>query len=74
TEDEQADEYLLMGLRLTTGIDPMRYRALAGRPLRAGQIRDLIGTGFLAKLPDGNLRVTDSGWPVLDAVVADLAA
>ncbi len=72
--EEQADEFLLMGLRLATGIDPRRYRNLSGRALRAEQVRELIGTGFLARLPDGNLRVTDRGWPVLDAVVADLAA
>ena len=33
TRDEQADEFLLMGLRLAEGIDPQRYAALAGRPL-----------------------------------------
>src|SRR5690606_3084786 len=30
TNDERADEYLLMGLRLTEGIDLERYRILAG--------------------------------------------
>ena len=30
------DEFLLMGLRLTDGIDPGRYRALGGRPLDDG--------------------------------------
>jgi len=71
---EQADEYLLMGLRLTTGISPDRYRALAGRALRDERIAELTQIGFVASLPDGNLRVTERGWPVLDAVVADLAA
>ena len=33
TSEERADEYLLMGLRLREGIDPQRYRALAGRTL-----------------------------------------
>ncbi|HUV32575.1 MAG TPA: coproporphyrinogen III oxidase, partial [Devosiaceae bacterium] len=71
---DEADEYLLMGLRLATGISPARYKALAGRQLRPQQIAELTEFGFLASLPDGNLRVTDRGWPVLDAVVADLAA
>src|SRR6185436_12679891 len=31
--EEQADEFLLMGLRLAEGIDPRRYAALSGRPL-----------------------------------------
>ena len=32
------------------------------------------GGRLIETLPNGNLRVTDKGWPVLDAVVADLAA
>jgi putative oxygen-independent coproporphyrinogen III oxidase len=72
--DEEADEYLLMGLRLAAGISPERYRSLAGRPLRPAQIEALADVGFVRALPDGNLAVTDKGWLVLDAVVADLAA
>jgi oxygen-independent coproporphyrinogen-3 oxidase len=72
--DEQADELLLMGLRLAEGIDPRRYAALAGRPLDLDRIAALAGHGFVETTPDGRLRVTRSGFPVLDAVVADLAA
>jgi putative oxygen-independent coproporphyrinogen III oxidase len=72
--DEQADELLLMGLRLTEGIDPARYAALAGRPLDLERIAALTGHGFVETAADGRLRVTRSGFPVLDAVVADLAA
>jgi oxygen-independent coproporphyrinogen-3 oxidase len=71
---EQADEYLLMGLRLAEGIDPRRYEALAGRPLDAERISILSHEGALETTADGRLRVTLSGFPVLDAVVADLAA
>ena len=74
TRDEQADEFLLMGLRLTEGIDPARYAALAGRPLDLERIAALSGHGFVETTADGRLRVTRSGFPVLDAVVADLAA
>jgi oxygen-independent coproporphyrinogen-3 oxidase len=74
SRDEQADEFLLMGLRLTEGIDPARYAALAGRPLDTQRIASLVGHGFVETTPDGRLRVTRSGFPVLDAVVADLAA
>jgi len=72
--DEQADEFLLMGLRLAEGIDPQRYAALAGRPLDLERIAALAGHGFVETTADGWLRVTRSGFPVLDAVVADLAA
>jgi len=74
SRDEQADEFLLMGLRLTEGIDPARYTALAGRPLDTQRIASLVGHGFVETTPEGRLRVTRSGFPVLDAVVADLAA
>jgi putative oxygen-independent coproporphyrinogen III oxidase len=71
---EQADEFLLMGLRLAEGIDPQRYAALAGRPLDRERIAALTGHGFVETTADGRVRVTRSGFPVLDAVVADLAA
>ena len=72
--EENADEFLLMGLRLAEGIEPARYAALAGRPLDAARIRILREEGVIETMPDGRLRVTRSGFPVLDAVVADLAA
>ena len=71
---EQADEYLLMGLRLAEGIDPGRYEKLAGRPLDEKRISILKEEGAIESMADGRLRVTLSGFPVLDAVVADLAA
>jgi oxygen-independent coproporphyrinogen-3 oxidase len=71
---EQADEYLLMGLRLAEGIDPLRYERLAGRRLDEKRISILKDEGAIEAMPDGRLRVTLSGFPVLDAVVADLAA
>jgi len=74
SRDEQADEFLLMGLRLAEGIHPRRYAELAGRPLDLERIAALVGHGFVETTADGRLRVTRSGFPVLDAVVADLAA
>ena len=72
--EERADEYLLMGLRLTEGIDPGRYAALAGRALDPRRIAVLREEGAILVDTDGRLRVTQAGFPVLDAVVADLAA
>ena len=71
---ERADEFLLMGLRLVEGIDPRRYAALAGRPLNPRRIALLREEGAIVVDGDGRLRVTQAGFPVLDAVVADLAA
>jgi coproporphyrinogen III oxidase-like Fe-S oxidoreductase len=72
--DEQADEFLLMGLRLAEGIDPARFESLAGRPLDGRRIASLIEEGMVERTAAGRLRVTKAGFPVLDAVVADLAA
>ena len=72
--EERADEFLLMGLRLAEGIDPTRYASLSGRPLDPRRIALLRQEGAISVDPDGRLRVTRSGFPVLDAVVADLAA
>ena len=74
TATEQADEYLLMGLRLAEGIDPQRYAVLAGRTLDSRRVAILREEGAVETTVDGRLRVTLSGFPVLDAVVADLAA
>ncbi len=72
--EEQGDEFLVMGLRLKEGISPARFAAISGRKLERSQVEALTGYGFVETLPNGNLRVTDRGFPVLDAVVADLAA
>jgi oxygen-independent coproporphyrinogen-3 oxidase len=74
TRPEQADEFLLMGLRLVEGIDPKRFQRIAGRALDPARIAELHAYGFVETTPSGRLRVTRSGFPILDAVVADLAA
>ena len=72
-QDEQADELLLMGLRLREGIELARYAVLAGRNLNSARIATLAAEG-LVEARDGRLRVTAGGFAVLDAIVADLAA
>jgi putative oxygen-independent coproporphyrinogen III oxidase len=72
--EERADEFLLMGLRLAEGIDPQRYAALSGRALDPRRIAVLRDEGAIVVDDSGRLRVTQAGFPVLDAVVADLAA
>jgi putative oxygen-independent coproporphyrinogen III oxidase len=72
--EERADEFLLMGLRLAEGIDPARYAALSGRALDPRRIALLREQGAISVDTSGRLRVTQAGFPLLDAVVADLAA
>ena len=74
TREDMADEFLLMGLRLAEGIDIARFGALAGRSLDPARIAMLHEHGLVETTADGRLRVTLPGFPVLDAVVADLAA
>ncbi|MCJ2071721.1 radical SAM family heme chaperone HemW [Methylobacterium sp. J-030] len=70
---DQADEFLVMGLRLREGIDPERYAALKGRPLNDNRIGMLAGDGLLERRPGGRIAVTAWGAPVLNAIVAELA-
>ena len=72
TEDE-ADEFLLMGLRLTEGIDLDRYESMAGRPLSPKRISILREEGLVEPVGNSRLRATRSGMMVLNALVADLA-
>ncbi len=74
TAEQRADEFLLMGLRLAEGIDPRRFARLAGRTLDPRRIAVLREQGAVEVTASGTLRATLAGFPVLDAVVADLAA
>ncbi|MEC9246373.1 MAG: radical SAM family heme chaperone HemW [Pseudomonadota bacterium] len=73
THDEEADEFLLMGLRLVEGIDLPRYEALSGRALSNARIAVLQEEGLVEPVGNTRLRATPKGMIVLDAVVADLA-
>ena len=70
---EEADEYLLMGLRLAEGIELNRYERLAGRELSAERLTMLQPEGLIAPIGNSRLRATPAGMVVLNAVVADLA-
>jgi putative oxygen-independent coproporphyrinogen III oxidase len=74
TPDQEADEFLLMGLRLAEGIDPARHEAICGRPLNADRIAMLSGEGLLETTAAGRLRATPQGMILLNSLVAELAA
>lgn len=71
---ERADEFLLMGLRLAEGIDCNRFTEISGHGFDAGRLHRLKQQGFIELSGAGRLRVTPAGFPLLDAIVADLAA
>ena len=73
SREERGDELLLMGLRLAEGIDPEKFAEVAGRPIDPARIAELCEQRLVVT-DGGRLRVTAAGFPVLDAVVADLAA
>jgi coproporphyrinogen III oxidase-like Fe-S oxidoreductase len=63
-----------MGLRLAEGIDLARYERIAGQAINPGRVTTLRRHGLIETSQSGRLRVTLLGFPLLDAVVADLAA
>jgi oxygen-independent coproporphyrinogen-3 oxidase len=71
--EEQADELLLMGLRLREGIDLVRWQQFSGRELNAKREELLLEYGFIERIGNSRLRCTPSGMLILDSVVADLA-
>ncbi|WP_067338647.1 radical SAM family heme chaperone HemW [Stappia indica] len=74
TQEEQGDEFLLMGLRLVEGVDLARFEAISDRRIDPRRVADLIEHGMVERLDGTRMRVTPAGCLVLDAVVADLAS
>ncbi len=68
---EHATEFLLMGLRLTEGVDLDRYDAIAPRPLDAQVLAGLAGDGMI-ELDNRRLRTTSQGRLLLNAVLRAL--
>ena len=71
TPQDQASEYLLMGLRLKEGISLSRYRSLAGQPLSPEGVADLQDLQMITCSED-RLIVSDQGFMLLNAVIARL--
>ncbi|MES0812432.1 radical SAM family heme chaperone HemW [Roseibium sp. SCPC15] len=74
SEEEQGDEFLLMGLRLTEGIDLSRYEMFSHRSVDQRRLNALLEHGMMEEIGENRVRATREGFFVLDAVVADLAA
>ncbi|MEO9458391.1 MAG: radical SAM family heme chaperone HemW [Lentilitoribacter sp.] len=73
TSQDQADEMLLMGLRLREGIDVSRWSSLSDREFDTERESNLIHYGMIERINNNRIRCTPSGMMVLDSVVADLA-
>ncbi|MBV7380073.1 radical SAM family heme chaperone HemW [Maritimibacter dapengensis] len=71
SRQDQAAEYLMMGLRTTRGLDLERYSIIAGLPIDDNKIKDLTEIGLLRSDRD-HLIATRDGRAVLNAVISDL--
>ena len=69
---EQAREYLLMGLRISEGVNRRRYEALAGKEIHQPKINQLAEMGLLREV-DGRIQATPNGRRVLNALITELA-
>ncbi len=70
---EAADEYLLMGLRLSDGIDLARLAAIDGRSLDEERVNALAQEGLI-KREGKRLAATPKGRLVLNRLILELAA
>ena len=70
---DRAREALLMGLRLTEGIDPARIQARSGlslaEALDPAMLAACLDEGYLEWTPAGRLLATDEGRMRLDAML-----
>ncbi len=77
TAEERAEELLFMGLRLKAGIATVDFYAASGVELwnfiNLRQADKLVDLGLLKKTPDV-LALTDKGFLLLDAIVAELVS
>ncbi len=68
---DQANEYLLMGLRLKEGVSLARYTRILGQNLSDDKLSHLETIGMLTHTGD-NISVTDQGVMVLNALLESL--
>jgi oxygen-independent coproporphyrinogen-3 oxidase len=68
---DQAGEYLMMGLRVSDGLDKTRYENMAGQPLNADKLRYLTEIGMIRETRH-SVQVTEEGRMVLNAIIKEL--
>ena len=76
TVAERTTEALVMGLRLAEGLDAARFGARSGTALadavKPDAVAQLVEQGLLERSPAG-IRLTPAGWPLANAVLAQIA-
>ena len=71
SRSDQANEYLMMGLRIAEGLDVDRFKLLSGTSLDQDKVDDLCEIGMLYQ-EDNRIKATRDGRAVLNAVIREL--
>ncbi len=71
TREEEGIEYLLMGLRLSTGISRTRLERMLQRPFPQHVLAELADLGLL-QLDQDRISTTSTGRPLLNAILSKL--
>ena len=71
TREDQVTEFMLMGMRLSDGIDLDRFERLASVPLPEHNVAELVGLGMVEQT-GSILKATPRGRLVLNSVIAGL--
>ena len=64
---------VLMGLRLTEGLDLARYEKLAIQGLNQSKVADLQQQGLVEMVGNSRIRATRKGRVVLNYIISELA-
>ncbi|MEM9911320.1 MAG: radical SAM family heme chaperone HemW [Pseudomonadota bacterium] len=70
-QTEQAQEYMLMTMRLSEGLSLSRFTKLAGYPLAMEAVGSMVDLGMVT-LENDRIKATQKGRVVLNAVIANL--
>ena len=68
TQEQAALERIMLSLRTDTGLPEPELLRLA----MPGQVRKHLSAGTLTRLPDGNVRIPESGFFISDSIIADI--
>ena len=74
TAEDKADEAVMLGLRLREGIDPVAFKARFGVDFetRYGEkCAPFVSRGLMTRR-DGRVAMTEAGWMVSNAILAEL--
>lgn len=71
SSENQANEMMIMGLRLNEGVELARYNQIAGRALSSKRLQDLVSADLI-RVEDGYVRTSPTGRMVLNWVITRL--